>query len=255
MIDGTTYRYDRWLDVVFTESCILDVPLNRTQTDRPVDLCLEITTSCNFACQNCFSNSERGARGRDLAIDRALDVIKAHQNQIIRLCITGGEPLMHPDIEAVLEAPSQLKECGCVLTTNGSMRQDLDELITANQWLTAVSLHGRKDAHEAYTRSDSFNLTTRRIEALARRALVHIYTVVHDGLSGDDVEWLFRFRDQTRTQFLRFMVPRAHGRFQPLRNEALLTCIKERLDARSGLKLGPSLTRFLAVGGALRDSH
>jgi molybdenum cofactor biosynthesis enzyme MoaA len=253
-IDGTTYRYDRWLDIIFSEPYTLGVPFSRTQTARVVDLCLEVTTWCNFACENCFSRSHPAKTGRHLPVGEALSVVQSRQADIVRVCVTGGEPLMHPDIEDILLFPAQFAECGFVLTTNGSLRKDLDPLIAANEWLTAVSLHGRKQAHERYTGSNSFDLVTSRIKSLARRAVVHIYSVVHDSISRGDVDYLFSFRDEVGARFLRFMVPRPHGRYQPLTTRGALDHVCERLDARSGLKMAKSGTTLLTVDGELTRS-
>jgi sulfatase maturation enzyme AslB (radical SAM superfamily) len=162
---------------------------------------------------------------------------------------------MHPDIEEILHTPERIDECGFVLNTNGTLRPELDHLLIVNQWLTAISLHGRKTAHENYSRSRSFDVVTRRIESLAKDAAVHIYTVLHDGLTAKDIRWLFQFRDQVGAKFLRFIAPRNFGRVQPLTNEGLIQEVVMRLDNASGFKTSASNTRFITVCGQMRFTN
>ena len=112
---------------------------------------------------------------------------------MIRVCLTGGEPLLHSRIQDLLKWPTLFQDLGFVLSTNATVRPDLDSQVVDNRWLMAISLHGGKDAHNAYTRSGSFLPVTNRIEALAKRTTVHLYSVIHDGMKTEDIEWLIRF--------------------------------------------------------------
>ena len=187
--------------------------------------------------------------------DAFFEVAEAYCNEIIRFEITGGEPLLHPDIEMLLALPEKLPSCGFVLQTNGSLRPDLDDQIVGYNWSIGVSLHGREQVHNAYTGSDSFGIVARRIDSLTREGLVHIYTVLHDELDAEDIDWLVRFRDDVGAKFLRFIVPRKYGRFQPLLNQGLVREVKALVDSRMGVKISPSRTRFVTVDGQMRRSN
>jgi len=79
-----------------------------------------VTRSCNFNCQICFSNS--GAPDPDeLTLPEAKTLIRrAHELGVVDVIITGGEPFMRPDL---LEILSCMAELGITarIATNGSL--------------------------------------------------------------------------------------------------------------------------------------
>jgi molybdenum cofactor biosynthesis enzyme MoaA len=116
--------------------------------------------------------------------------------------------------------PERTELCGFVLNTNGTLRPDLDGVIVDNGWLVAISLHGYKQTHEWYSQWGNFEAVVERIERLAGRTTVHIYTVLHDALTANDLDWLLRFRNESGAVFLRFILPRNFGRYRPLNDKA-----------------------------------
>ena len=75
-IGSREYTYDHVLDVIAEGSTISStVPLDRTQTSDVVDLCLEVSTLCNVACDNCFSHSWAGRDGRHAPVEQIVDAI------------------------------------------------------------------------------------------------------------------------------------------------------------------------------------
>jgi len=254
-IAGQDYFYDRVHDVVYRGDYQYRHPYDRTQVNTPVDLCIELTTFCNMTCRNCFSNSAESQAGVHAVWPGVLAYIRECADQLIRVCVTGGEPMLHPDIESVLRLPEEMQDCGFVLSTNGTPRPDLDEVLINQGWLVAISLHGTKDAHNVYTASGSFDKVVSRIHKLARILVVHIYTVLHEKMTRKDLLWLFRFRDEAGVAFLRFMTPRPFGRYEPLRDLGLIQEVACMLDERSGLKTDPSLTHFISVNREHRRTH
>ena len=247
LIGGVEYVYDQRLDLLAAGSPVLKPDYDRTQVDHPVDLCIELTTQCNFTCQNCFSKSVQGLPGRHMDIAGAERAVRDAMPNILRVCITGGEPLLHPHVEQVLDWPSRYPGCGFVLSTNATGSVELLQRMQEHPWLVAVSLHGPREPHNRYTSSDLFDRVTNAILQLARTNIVHLYCVLNDCLSEQDIDWLFRFRDHARVEFLRFVAPRDHGRFRPLTRLGLIEAVRERLDGHSGLKINSSLTEFLSV--------
>jgi molybdenum cofactor biosynthesis enzyme MoaA len=253
VIRGVYYTYDREFDIisdgrVAQASSVLD----RTLVRRPVDLCVECTTWCNITCGNCFSESEADCRGRHALVEEIVGHIEQQSGSYIRICITGGEPLLHPQISKLLKLPERIADCGFVLSTNGTVREDLDEVLISHRWLSAISLHGNRDAHNKYTKSRTFDTVRRRIEKLAPATTTHIYTVLHNDLTNEDVDWLIRFRKEAGAAFLRFIILRPFGRRVPLVKVNVLGHIESRCDARSAVKRERSLTKFLSVSGKIR---
>jgi len=77
------------------------------------DLFLEVTGVCNLKCRHCY-------RKNDVMNHASLDEIKERvaNNESENVIITGGEALLHPEIESILEL---VKESGrtCIMITNG----------------------------------------------------------------------------------------------------------------------------------------
>lgn len=94
------------------------------------DLRLSITDRCNFRCVYCMNPDVRFAAQRDL-----LSV--AELLRLARLCIalgverirlTGGEPTLHPELDAIIAGVAALGVSDLSMTTNGSLIES-DRLI------------------------------------------------------------------------------------------------------------------------------
>ncbi len=255
MIEGILYSYNRQIDRISTGINDHNGTARNSLRSR-IDLCLEITTACNFNCLNCFSFSNKeNVKSKFASIELIKKNIFELAPNLIRVCISGGEPLLHPSCESILEIPNIFHDCGFILATNGSLRPELDRQIVSNNWSVAISLHGMKDAHNLYTKSLSFETVIDRISRLAAKGIVYIYTVVHDNLSVNDIDWLFKFRDDVGACLLRFTKPRPFGRYQQLMNVNLLRHIQERLDHRSVMITRSSNTIFVDINGQQRFSN
>lgn len=98
-----------------TDKGIFDVAINVAQ--------IEITGKCNMHCLHC-----RGRDSKELnkdmpiwAIKKIIDFAKKHaEGDLIEIVLSGGEPLLHPNIKEILDYCTEvnvLKE----ITTNGSL--------------------------------------------------------------------------------------------------------------------------------------
>ena len=84
------------------------------------------TRGCNLRCPYCH-NPELvlgEAPAGMLSFDRVLDILKARRNVLGGVCVTGGEPLLHPEIKEVLRA---IRATGLKvkLDTNGTLPEAL----------------------------------------------------------------------------------------------------------------------------------
>jgi molybdenum cofactor biosynthesis enzyme MoaA len=162
---------------------------------------------------------------------------------------------MHPEIESILSLPRQFSSLGYVLSTNGTVRGELDSAIVDNRWLVAVSLHGGEETHNSYTNSRSWKRVVKRIASLAQSTNVHIYSVVHERMNISDVDWLLRFQAENGVKFLRFIAPRNFGRYENSCNTDLYEYVNSLEGASIGFKTSSSNTRFLPVSGVPRMSN
>lgn len=81
-----------------------------------------LTTDCNYQCKYCFAEGEEDKCHRVLKIDELKKVLKvAKEFGITSIKLTGGEPLLYPNMEELLAYIRELGFPYIDLTTNISM--------------------------------------------------------------------------------------------------------------------------------------
>ncbi len=174
-------------------ACPLD-PMVESPLPLPASYYLELTYDCQNACPACGNRSVRQGR--------AFPVLNAeHWREIIaRLAthahyfeITGGEPTLHPEFEAILNA---IEETGIHFTlfTNGRWRfpermiRKLRQMETCDGLL--ISLHGPVAAiHERFTRvKGSFRETITNIRRAAEAGLEIAASMVITAMNFEHIE-------------------------------------------------------------------
>ena len=123
--------------------------------EQPVlrNLFFELTDSCNLHCQHCGSNC--GAIGRFLdysQIEKILyEVADRYDPKEIWICITGGEPVLYPDLVKIV-ALSRKLGFYCGMTTNATpIDADLAvRLAAAGLQTVGVSLDGLEQLHNQF---------------------------------------------------------------------------------------------------------
>jgi len=93
--------------------------------------CTIFTGGCNLRCPFCHNGSLVRAPGaHENALEEVLAYLRKRRGLLDAVCISGGEPLLQPDLAAFI---LQLKEMGYLvkLDTNGALPQVLQPLLTA----------------------------------------------------------------------------------------------------------------------------
>jgi uncharacterized radical SAM superfamily Fe-S cluster-containing enzyme len=118
---------------------------------------VEITDHCNLRCPICYADSGPHRPGyRDLAtIERMLDAVVANEGEPDVVQISGGEPTLHPEFFAVLDAARRRPIRHLMVNTNG--------IRIANEDGFAAHLREYAPGFEIYLQWDSL-----RPEALQR---------------------------------------------------------------------------------------
>lgn len=82
---------------------------------------IEVTDHCNLTCPICYAASGPHRPGfRDLAvIERMLDAVVANEREPDVVQISGGEPTLHPDFFAILDAARSRPIRHLMVNTNG----------------------------------------------------------------------------------------------------------------------------------------
>jgi heme d1 biosynthesis radical SAM protein NirJ len=109
---------------------------------------------CNLTCKHCYTTSTDINFPNELSTEEicaVMDDLKAFKVPV--LILSGGEPLLHPDI---FKISRRAKDMGfyVALSTNGTKisADNIDEIADINYQYIGVSLDGIKDTHDQFRR-------------------------------------------------------------------------------------------------------
>jgi len=139
---------------------------------------MEVTHRCNLACVHCYCRQEAGdqrARATELSFDTICRIVdEAAEMGLFGLTLTGGEPLLRPDL---LEIYDHVKAKGIlpVLFTNATLitPQIADHLAEYPPFFVEVSVYGRtREVYESITGvPGSYDRCMRGIHELVDRGI------------------------------------------------------------------------------------
>jgi len=145
------------------------------------DLFIFLTNQCNARCSHCFYIEELGYVPGEMRLADYERLAPSLPRGMQRLTLTGGEAILHPDCEAIIELLS--RECrpdNIVLITNGFLPDRVEKVCRAliekhqvsSRLDVLVSMDGLEEVHNtvrgnprAWERS---NDTLQRLSALTR---------------------------------------------------------------------------------------
>jgi len=114
-------------------------------------LFLEITRLCNLNCRHCGSDCSTSVSLPELATDswlKIIDYVKDIFGTGVAFIITGGEPLVHPELEKIGEHISKNNMRWGIVTNGLSLTKDrLSSLIDAGIYSITISYDGNRESH------------------------------------------------------------------------------------------------------------
>jgi uncharacterized radical SAM superfamily Fe-S cluster-containing enzyme len=203
---------------------------------------VEITDHCNLRCPICYADSGPHRPGyRDLAtVERMLDAVVANEGEPDVVQISGGEPTLHPDFFAILDAAKQRPIRHLMVNTNG--------LRIAKEEGFAARLKQYEPGFELYLQFDSLRdevhqeLRGAKLSEVRRRALerlnehdisttlvVTVKKGLNDGELGEIIEFALQ---QPCVRGVTFQPIQAAGRlenYDPARDRLTLTEVRRRI--------------------------
>ena len=121
---------------------------------QPRQLTVAVTAACNLACVGCRYGRDfmLGSRLELNVVRRLLD--DAAAAGVNRVRFYGGEPLLHPDLSAMIAHAAEL-EIEPYVTSNGVLLEKrFDELVEAGlQWMS-IGFYGVDEKYDEYTQRD-----------------------------------------------------------------------------------------------------
>lgn len=136
----------------------------------PLFVHIEITTRCNVGCPQCYCSST--LNGKDMEIDLykiIIDEIK--EIQVPCILITGGEPLIHPQLFEMIKYATE-KNISVIISTSGVNIDDeiCKKLLTSNISEVCVSLNGSNEYIHSLSRG-SYSSTVNAIKLLSKNKI------------------------------------------------------------------------------------
>jgi len=166
-------------------------PFGRAITYRRISL----TDRCNLSCVYCMPQEglQWESRADQLSVDEIVRVVEtASQGGVKRIRLTGGEPLIHPNIVEVVRRIASIKEIEEVSLTTNAMLLDTLAQPLADAGLTRVNISLdtlNENKYRRITRHGSFDRVWRGILAADKAHLtpLKLNTVVVRGLNFDEL--------------------------------------------------------------------
>ncbi len=149
-------------------------PLKPTRKPAAPVVIWNLIRRCNLTCKHCYTTSTDIDFPNELTtpqIYAVMDDLKAFKVPV--LILSGGEPLLHPDIFAISR---HAKDLGfyVALSSNGTKisKSNIDEIADINYQYIGVSLDGIKDTHDQF----------RRVKGSFDQALAGIHLCLEKGI-------------------------------------------------------------------------
>ena len=126
---------------------------NETKVHELNYLFWECTTRCNLHCRHCGSDCKIASRDADMPLEdflKAIDTIpRKYVPREFTVVLTGGEPLLRPDIEEIGRA-IRSRGMGWSMVSNGFFydREMHSRLMGAGMGALTISLDGLEEEHE-----------------------------------------------------------------------------------------------------------
>jgi len=209
---------------------------------------IEVTDQCNLQCPTCYAESGPNAgRHRTLAeIENMMDIVVRSEGEPDVVQISGGEPTIHPDFFAILDAAKARPIRHLMVNTNG--------LRIAREPEFAARLKDYMPGFEIYLQFDSFkpealmklrgaDLTKIRMQAIENLEKHNISTTLvvtlQKGLNDDEIGKIIDFALTKKCiRGVTFQPTQIAGRlehFDPATDRMTLTEVRSEILRQSSL--------------------
>lgn len=137
---------------------------------------MEITKKCNMSCLHCGTDCKTVADSPELTTEswlKIIDYFAANYSEQLVFVITGGEPLVHPDL-ATIGSHIKSKNRRWGMVTNGMLLTQLkfEELENAGLYSMTISLDGLENSHNILRNNqNSFQKTLKALEIIGKSSL------------------------------------------------------------------------------------
>jgi uncharacterized radical SAM superfamily Fe-S cluster-containing enzyme len=203
---------------------------------------VEINAACNLACPVCFANATdiHGSHRPLAVIERMLDALVASEGEPDLVQISGGEPTIHPDFFAILDAVKRRPIRHVMINTNGvRIAQDRDFVERLASYAPRLEVYLQFDSlsDEALVEIRGAKLSRIRQQALEALERVGLSTTlvavvkrgVNDGGIGDIIRHALTWKCVRGVTFQPVQDAGRNEHFDASANRVLLTQIRREV--------------------------
>jgi uncharacterized radical SAM superfamily Fe-S cluster-containing enzyme len=235
---------------------------------------IEINQHCNLTCPVCFADSspERTTHLGLPVIERMLDTLVASEGEPDLVQLSGGEPTLHPEILAVLDAVRRRPIRHAMINTNGiRLAQEPDFVARLAERKRGLEIYlqfdsRKRDALMSLRGADLRRVRTQALENLERHGIsTTLVVTVKRGVNDDEIGDIVRHALEWRcVRGVTFQPVQDAGRnqdFDKTRDRIVLSEIRQRVVQDSGV-FGdadmvplPCNPEAIAIGYGLRNGR
>jgi uncharacterized protein len=151
--------------------------LDTQSKSRLMNAYLHVTDACNLVCRHCYAVSRKPEDASAMSVEDIIGLTRqAAQADFRKVVITGGEPLIHPQRDTLLDALTDLrktvKPMQITLRTNlaYTLSRRLVERVLSSADEIVVSVDGDPASHEAQRGKGSYACTIENLHILLARS-------------------------------------------------------------------------------------
>jgi uncharacterized radical SAM superfamily Fe-S cluster-containing enzyme len=207
---------------------------------------IEVTDHCNLRCPICYADSGPHRPGyRDLAtVERMLDAVVANEGEPDVVQVSGGEPTLHPDFFAILDAAKARPIRHLMVNTNGlRIAKEPEFAARLAQYNPGFELYLqfdslRDEVHQALRGAKLRDIRLRALEALNKHDIsTTLVVTVKKGLNDHELGDIIEFAlQQPCVRGVTFQPIQHAGRaeaFDPAVHRLTLTEVRRRILEQS----------------------
>lgn len=173
---------------------------------------IEITNKCNLYCEYCFNCSDFG-KNKFFTKDDIFEVVKNCSVGERRLLVylSGGEPLLHPEIEQIVDGLIDDMQCDVKILSNGALVEEIAyKLNKGVKWQIGSAMISTRQMFEANWEEYIHNINT-LVYMFPNSEVTLAYTITKDNYSYIE-RYIERFVDYDNVNILlSFVQSRGRG--------------------------------------------
>lgn len=108
---------------------------------------VKLTNACNMSCIMCGQNIRKERAKYEYVKLENLIKFLPNDMEKMNLCLWGGEPLLYPDIEKLLDLLANMKGCKGIITNGYYLDKYIDKIIDARLTYLTISIDGKENTH------------------------------------------------------------------------------------------------------------